>query len=134
MILKLPSKWALVLSLVAGGLEVVNEVVLPIGAQWHAYITVGLTFLAGLGISPLVGVAFKNALHLPQGVSLAISSAMAAVTLILTQLTISPGLKSIIGGVLTFLSGIGFGPAWGGVVSYVNPIHSGAASRRRSAP
>jgi predicted membrane protein len=105
------------LACIAGALEVVNEIALPIGPQWHAYITVGLTFVAGLGISPLVGIAFRNALHLPQSVSVAISSVLAAITLALTQLAVPSGWKSVIGFVLMFLSGVGFGPAWGGTVS-----------------
>ncbi len=110
MTLKVPSSATIVLSLLGGVLAVLNQTVLHLGSHWSTYITVGLVFLAGLGISPLVGKQFRSALHPSHQVSVIISAALSAAALVLTTINVSSGLKAILGGVLTFLAGIGFAP------------------------
>ena len=108
--LTIPSWASTVLSLIAGALAVLNQVTFGFGSPWQPYVTVALVFLAGLGISPLVGAQFRAALHLSHAASLVIAAVLAAVTLALTTLHVSAGLQGILGGVLTFLVGIGFAP------------------------
>ena len=61
-----PSIAALIASLVAGVLVVLNSTTFSIAPPWHSYLTFGLTALTGLGISPLVGPAFRTALGVSQ--------------------------------------------------------------------
>ena len=69
-----------------------------------------LIFLAGLGVSPLVGAAFRAALHLSTAVSLLISSALGALALAVHTFNLSEGLKGVLQGVLAFAAAIGFAP------------------------
>jgi hypothetical protein len=109
--LQIPT-WATALaSATATVLTVLNQTTFGFDAPWRSALTVALAFIAGLGISPLTKKAFQNLIHLPHGVSVAISSGMAAAALGLTQIDASQGVKGLIVGVLTFLAGLGFGPA-----------------------
>ena len=106
----LPNKLAFVLSLIAGALAVLNQLTFDFPASWRTVITYGLLLLTSIGISPLIGSAFRNALHLSAQISLAISIvsfvAAAAVTHVADSTT-----RGALVGVVTFLAGVGFGPA-----------------------
>ncbi len=107
----LPSKASLVLSVLAGVLAVLNAVVFHVGSDWSAWINAALVFLAGIGISPLVGPAFRAALHLSPVVSLFLSAGISALTVGLSTLHMSSALHAVIAAALAFLAGLGFGPA-----------------------
>lgn len=107
----IPTIVVVVLSLLAGLLAVLNEVVFGFSTQWHAYFAIILIFLAGLGISPLLGPAFRAALHLPTWASALISAAMSAALLALSTAGMPHLAHAIIAAVLTVLSGLGFAPS-----------------------
>lgn len=109
--LKLPSWATTILGLAAGFLAVLNEVAFGFNPTWRGYLSVVLIFLAGLGISPLVGSAFRAALHLSPAASLAISSGLAALALAVHTFSLSEGLRGVLQGVLAFATAIGFAPA-----------------------
>lgn len=109
--LKLPTWATTIVGLAAGVLAVLNEVAFGLDPTWRGYLSVTLIFLAGLGISPLVGSAFRAALHLSPGVSLVISSALAALALAVHMFNLSSGLRGVLQGVLAFAAAIGFAPA-----------------------
>lgn len=114
--LQLPSWATTVGGLVTGILAVLNQTTFSFAAPWQVYITIALFFLSGIGISPLVGPAFRAALHITTKVSLVISSALGALALAATTLSISSGAKGAILGVLTFLAALGFAPTAVGVL------------------
>ena len=107
----LPTAAAVVLGLFAGVCQVLNEAVLELPAAWHSYLSILLVFAAGAGISPLVGPAFRAALHLPVWAGYIVSAAMAAAVLALGLLPTGVVAHAIIGGVLVVLSALGFAPA-----------------------
>lgn len=107
----IPTVAAVVLSLVAGGLQVINEVVLEASPQWHSYIAIILVFLAGIGISPLVGSAFRAALHLPPWAGYLISAALAAAVLALSTVGMSNAAHAVIAAVVTIFAALGFAPS-----------------------
>jgi hypothetical protein len=107
--LNLPTWFTTGLSLLAGALSVLNQTTFGFPAPWGTSLTIALLFLSGLGISPLVGARFQNALHLSPRLSLAISTALAAAGA--AALTIDDKTaRAIVVGILTFLAGLGFGP------------------------
>ena len=106
-----PSVETVVLSCVAGILVVLNVTTFGFGQPWLVGTTIALTFLAGLGISPLTGVSFKAALHLPNGVSNVIAAALGALQLGLFTVPMSTGVHAVLAGVITLLAGLGFAPA-----------------------
>lgn len=107
----IPTIAALILGLLAGVAQVINEAVLEASSQWHAYITVILVFAAGIGISPLVGPAFRAALHLPAWAGYLISAAMAAAVLALSTVSMATLPHAIVAAVLTVLAALGFAPS-----------------------
>jgi hypothetical protein len=108
--LKLPSWASVSLGLVAGAAAVLNELAFSFTAEWRSFISVGLIFLAGLGIAPLVGSSFRAALHLSQTTSLFLTSALGALALGIHTLNISEGVRGILQGILTFAAAVGFAP------------------------
>lgn len=121
--LGIPTVAAVVLSLVAGAAQVVNEVVLKASPQWHSYIAIMLVFLAGIGISPLVGTAFRSALHLPPWAAYVISAALAAAILALSTTQMSGGAHAAIAAVVTIFAALGFAPSTIPVVTATEPAH-----------
>jgi hypothetical protein len=106
-----PAAAAVVLGLILGAAEVVNEVVLEASSQWHSYILVLLVFGGGVGISPIVGPAFRAALHLPSWAGYVVSAGMAAAVLALSTVDMSNLLHAVVGAALTVLAALGFAPA-----------------------
>jgi hypothetical protein len=109
--LKLPSWATTIFGLAAGVLAILNETTFGFNPTWRGYASVILIFLAGLGISPLVGSAFRAALHISTAVGLIISSALAALALAVHTFNLSSGLRGVLQGVLAFAAAIGFAPA-----------------------
>ena len=107
----MPTVVAVVLGLLAGVASVINEVVLQASTQWHAYIAILLVFASGVGISPLVGPAFRAALHLPVWAGYLVSAGMAAAVLGLSSVQMGSLPHAIIAAVLTVLSALGFAPS-----------------------
>lgn len=108
--LNTPTLQTIVLSVAFAILSVLNSTTLHLGAPWTTYITVALVFIAGLGISPLTGAAFRSILHLSNGASNLIAAATAAATLAATTIDTSSPVHAVIVGVLTLLAGLGFAP------------------------
>ena len=110
-----PGVLTVILSLIAGGLQVVNQLVLNSGSllQWRDIITMFLTFLAALGVQPLVGAAFRtglfNLVHIPVIVTVILGAAVSALAGGLDILAMSTTVHTIIATVLTVLAGLGFG-------------------------
>ena len=107
----LPTAAAVALGLLAGALEVCNEVVLELDPAWHSYLAVALVVLAGVGVSPVTGPAFRAALHLPPWLSYIISAGMAAGVLAFGVTPMSGVAHAVLAGVLTVLAALGFAPA-----------------------
>jgi phosphate starvation-inducible membrane PsiE len=124
----LPSIVVVVLSLIAGAIQVLNEVVFHLSSDWHAYLAIILVFLAGIGISPLVGARFKAALHLPPWLGYLITAGMSALTLAMTTLHIGSVAHAVIAAVLTVLAGLGFAPEM--MVAYAAPPPPSSASAK----
>jgi hypothetical protein len=110
--LKMPTWASAALSAIAGVLAVLNQVTVPwaAGSDYKSYVTVALIFLGGLGISPLLGSAFKNVLHLPLWVSAIITSGLAAAGVAVQITSMSNTPKAIIEFAIAFGTGLGFGP------------------------
>lgn len=110
--------WAtVVLSLVAGALAVLNQTTFDFGGQWHQVVTVSLVFLAGLGITPLTGAAFKNALHLPHAAAVIITGVFVAMQAVQLDISMSPAVHAVLAGVIVILAGLGFGTGTSTVAS-----------------
>lgn len=109
--LKLPSWVTTIFGLGAGVIAILNETTFGLDPTWRGYLSVVLIFLTGLGVSPLVGPAFRAALHLSTVMSLTISSGLAALALAVHTFNLSEGLRGVLQGVLTFAAAIGFAPA-----------------------
>jgi len=126
----IPTIAAVVLALLAGVAQVINEVVLEASSQWHAYILVLLVFASGVGISPLVGGNFRATLHLPAWAGYLISALMAAIVLALSTVGMSEVVHAILAAVLTILAALGFAPA-SSVMEPPVPAPPPATTRRR---
>lgn len=122
----LPHILAVVLSLAAGAAQVVNQVFVNVSGSWHAYIGAGLAAVAYLGVKPLVGDQFREALPIPAKVSQAITGLVGAATVVAGQLDAAPAwVQPALAAAVTVLIGLGFGPA-------ASPV-ADAAKRRRLA-
>lgn len=108
---RLPTAVTVGLALLAGLITVLNTTTFGFVAPWKAVLTVALVFIAGLGIGPLTGAGFRNALHIPQNLNVIISAAIAAATIGSTTIGMSTAAHAIVAGVLTVLAGLGFGTA-----------------------
>lgn len=114
--LNLPTPVRYVLTIVATILAVINQATLALGPSLSTYITVGLLFLASVGIPPVLGPAFQSFLAkiLPvawlQTVHTLVALAIAGATLGVTNNVGSPGVRALVAGVATMLVGLGFGP------------------------
>ena len=104
----IPTAAAGVLALVGGILQVVNYSVVSAGSQLHSAIAVIILFLISLGITPLVGVKFRAALHLPSGVSYVVTAVVSAGGLALLTISMPKTTHEIIAAALTVLAALGF--------------------------
>lgn len=108
--LGLPTWATTLLGLLAGALAILNEVAFGFDAEWRGYLSIVLIFLSGVGISPLVGPAFRAALHLSTTASMFITSGLAALALAVHSVNVSEGWRGVIQGVLAFAAAVGFAP------------------------
>lgn len=107
--LKAPSWVTTVLALLAGALSVLNQTTFDLGSPWRNVLAIALVFIAGLGIGPLTGSAFRTALHLSQNLSVLISSGLGALSIIVVTIHMSTGVHAVILFVITTAAGLGFG-------------------------
>lgn len=131
--LGLPTIAALVLSLIAGALQVVNQVVLSGHPEAFAGVTVLMVFLAGIGVSPLVGSQFRAALNLTPTISYILTGLVSAVTLALATLTVPTIVHDVLSVVLTIAAGLGFAPAVAGTAAIAKPVPTPAPAPVASA-
>lgn len=108
MTLKLPSWATVALGLTAGALSVINQLLVP--GPWTSVIAALLVLIAGLGISPTVGPAFRSALHLAPWLSTLLSTILAGLAVVLTTTTIAP-VHDVLVSVITAAAALGFAPA-----------------------
>lgn len=122
----LPHIAAVILACLAGAAQVVNQALINVPGNWHAYIGLGVATIALLGVKPLVGDQFRSALHLPAWVSQSITALVGAATIAAGQLTGEPAwVQSALAATVTVMIALGFGPA-------ASPV-ADAAKLRRSA-
>lgn len=107
--IKLPSWATTILACIAGLISVLNQSTFDLIAPWKSVLAIALVFIAGLGIGPLTGAAFRTALHIPQNVSVILSAVIGAAAIAVTTINLSTPLHAIILAVLTVLAGLGFG-------------------------
>jgi hypothetical protein len=116
---KLPPQVRIILVLAASVLMVANQLWFSAGSRWGGYITVALTFLAGIGVHALKQDQFQELLKklIPAAwltsVHTTIAAAVAAGTLALTSNHWSKGVHALLAGVVALLVGLGFGPGIG---------------------
>ena len=79
-------------------------------APWATVLSIGIVFFGAIGISPLVGSAFKNALHLPAAVVVVITAGLTALTAAAPSFHAGSTWLGIIQGVIAFAATLGFGP------------------------
>lgn len=111
--LNLPAGLVLVLGLVGGVLEYLNQASFHLVQPWNQVVTYGLFVVAVFGVSPLVHSAFRNALHISTQLGVAITVAATLLAAAITTFSLSHDVKGILVGVVAFLAFIGFGPATG---------------------
>ena len=107
----IPSWLAIVLSVGAGILSVLNVAVFGFTAPWQDFVTIGLAVLAALGISPLTGQSLQTVLHISHAAALSLATALTTAVVAVTTLSMDKTLKGIIIGVLTLIAGVLFGPS-----------------------
>lgn len=120
---RIPSSIATIVALAAGVIAVLNQTTFGFVQPWKTGLTVALALVAGLGISPDKGTAFRNALHLGPKVLIFITTGMTALTLAVSTLSMDGTTKGLIMGILTMLTGLGFGQATAAAPSSVQPAH-----------
>jgi hypothetical protein len=117
----MPAAVVVVLSLVAGGLQVANQILLKSDPQIQGIIAVFLVFLVGIGVSPVTGVAFRNLIHLPPWALTLITAIVSALTGALQIVALSVTVHTVIATLLTILASLGFGASQGSLVPVAAP-------------
>lgn len=126
---QLPAPLLVVLGLLGGVLEYLNQATFGFPHPWDQLITFGLFIIPLLGATVLVGPQFQAALHLPASVVTAIGVVMAALAAAVTTFSLSGGVKGLIEGLIAFLLFAGFNPV---PVIPVPPAPVAQAHRTRS--
>lgn len=104
----IPAIVVVILSLIAGGLQVVNQIVLKGHPTAQGAIAVFLIFVVALGIKPATGTAFHDLLKLPAWAYTLITAFIAELTGVLQIVGLSVAAHTIIATVLTVLAALGF--------------------------
>lgn len=124
----MPAILTIILSLVAGVLQVVSGLALVGEPQWQVVAALVITTLAGFGIQPLVGAQFAqqldNLLHLPYWAVLMIGSALSLVAGVVQVIPMSEAVHLIIITIITILSALGIGTSPAQVVPTPPPSPS----------
>lgn len=113
--LNLPSWATTVLSLLAGVVAVLNTTTFGFDQPWKQILTIGALGLSTIGISPLIGPAFRNALHLSHNVMVLITAAVVVLGGAVETFSWSTSARGITIGILAVLGGLGFGTGTGPV-------------------
>lgn len=79
-------------------------------APWEKYVAVIIVFTGALGISPLVGSAFRNAIHLGATASLVITAGLTALVFAIPTFGVDATTQGILQGIVVFAATLGFGP------------------------
>ncbi len=79
-------------------------------APWGTYLAVIIVFAGALGISPLVGSAFRNALHLGATASIVITAGLTALVFAIPTFGLDPTWRGVLQGIVVFAATLGFGP------------------------
>jgi hypothetical protein len=79
-------------------------------APWEKYVAVIIVFTGALGISPLVGSAFRNAIHLGATASIIITAGLTALVFAIPTFGLDPTWSGILQGIVVFAATLGFGP------------------------
>jgi hypothetical protein len=79
-------------------------------APWERYVAVIIVFTGALGISPLVGSAFRTALGLGATASLIITAGLTALVFAIPTFGLDPTWSGILQGIVVFAATLGFGP------------------------
>jgi hypothetical protein len=108
MTLAIPHIAAVVLACIAGAAQLLNQTTFALPSRWHAYIGLGLAVAAYLGIKPLVGDQFRQALPVPSWVSQAITTLLGVAAIVLGQLPADSPIQPELAAVVTMLLGLGF--------------------------
>lgn len=115
--LPIPHIVAVILSCAAGAAQVINQTLLTVPAAWHAYIGLGLAVAAYLGIKPLVGDQFRQALPVPAWVSQAITALVGVATIVAGQVAVPAPIGTALAAAVTVLLGLGFAGPAGGILA-----------------
>lgn len=105
-----PSVWTIILSIVVAVLEYLNQKTFSLPGAWAYLVTYGLMFIAAIAWSPLVGGAFRNALHLSAQVSVAVTAVVTTATAAVVHIH-DGTLRGLVVAALAVAAGLGFGPA-----------------------
>lgn len=79
-------------------------------APWATVLSIGIVFFGAIGISPLVGTAFRNALHLPAAAAVVITAGLTALTAAAPTFHAGSTWLGVIQGIIAFAATLGFGP------------------------
>jgi uncharacterized membrane protein YkvI len=105
----MPAIVTVVLALLAGGLQVVNQLVFTSNPQIQGVIAMFLMFIVALGITPATGTAFRTLLHLPAWAYVVITAVLSALTGALQIAGLSTTAHTILATALTLAAALGFG-------------------------
>lgn len=109
--LNIPSWLVVLLGLIGGLLEYLNQASFHLQQPWNQLITFGLYVIAVVGVSPLVHNAFRNALHLSTQLATFITVIAAITATAITTFSMGQVTKGLLEGILAFLAFVGFGPS-----------------------
>lgn len=79
-------------------------------APWGTYLAAMIIFFGALGISPLVGTAFRNAIHLGATASMIITAGLTALVFAIPTFGLDPTWRGVLQGLVVFAGTLGFGP------------------------
>lgn len=105
----LPALITTILALIAGALQVVNQLVLTHYPEWQGVIAVFLIFIVSIGITPATGPSFRTLLHLPPWAYTLVTAFIFALTGVLQIAGLPTAAHAVIATVLTVLAALGFG-------------------------
>lgn len=106
-----PSVLVVVLGLLGGVLQYLNQASFGFQHPWDQLITFGLYVVPLFGASVLTGAAFRSALHLSPAVTTLVTTIAAALAAAITTFGWTGEVRGIAEGILAFLAFVGFGAA-----------------------
>lgn len=107
--LNLPSGVVVVIGAVLGALAGFVHT-FAFAAPWAHYLAVIIVFAGALGVSPLVGNAFRNAIHLGATASLLITAGLTALVFGIPTFGLDATWTGVLQGIVVFAATLGFGP------------------------